>query len=166
MRAAITRIRPLCRSRPPARHNHSLSGTGTIFLDAAEGESAAAQNVLPSNKKPLVCLLGWIGVKERALRKYASLYTSRGVDVLALLSKPKHVVFPFTQGRPTAGRIADALISSASRPLLVHGFSIGAYMYGNLLIELSERGSAGATIAAVCWQSQLATVVCPGSLAA
>jgi hypothetical protein len=126
------------------RLSHSLAAN-TIFLDAVEGaESAAAQTVLPSSDKPLVCLLGWIGVKEKALRKYASLYTERGVDCLCLLSKPQHVVLPRTRGRPMAGRIAEALAASGSRPLLVHGFSIGAYMYGNLLLELSERGSEGA----------------------
>lgn len=118
-------------------------------MSAADGEAAPAQTVLPDGDRPLACVLGWVGVKERHLRKYTSLYTSRGIDVLALLSTPAHVAMPLARGRASAGRIAEALGSSGNeaRPLLVHGFSVGAYMYGNLLIELGLRGGAGAAVA-------------------
>jgi alpha-beta hydrolase superfamily lysophospholipase len=83
------------------------------------------------------------------MRKYSRIYTDRGIDVVALLTKPAHVYKPISNGRATVSKIADALMSpdgGAGRPLLVHGFSAGGFLYGNLLCDLGQRGDEGVAL--------------------
>ena len=119
----------------------------TVFYAAGEGEDGAPLRSVPEGTAPIACLLSWVGGGKRALRKYSSLYTSRGIDVVALHTKPAHVYRPISKGRQTMAEIVDCLTSpdgGAGRPLLIHGFSAGGFMYGNLLCELGSRGEAGA----------------------
>lgn len=119
----------------------------TIFFPAGDGadDEAPVQTALPSGDSPIACLLGWVGCGQRAMRKYATLYTTRGVDVVAVLLKPEHVYMPVTYGRATTEKIVDALSTAEAieRPIMIQGFSAGAYMYGNLLSTLDARGSDG-----------------------
>jgi len=118
----------------------------TVFLSH---DGAAAQKNLPAGDRPLAYIFGWVGCGERALGKYASIYTSRGIDVLCTYTKPAHVYKPLGTGRGSVTRVVDALASdeNAARPLVVQGFSAGAYLYGTLLVELGSRGAAGAAVA-------------------
>jgi hypothetical protein len=117
----------------------------TIFLPAGSDDSAVAQTTLPAGSNPTAFIFGWVGSREKVLRKYTTLYTKRGVDVLAVMLKPEHVYKPVSLGRRTTETIVDALTAANTieRPLLIQGFSAGAYMYGNLLTTLDARGSAG-----------------------
>mmetsp|Transcript_30858 Transcript_30858/g.97015 ORF Transcript_30858/g.97015 Transcript_30858/m.97015 type:complete len:313 (+) Transcript_30858:103-1041(+) len=133
-----------------SRAAHSLP-PHTIFLPAGrDSTKERAQRALPAGRTPVACLLGWVGCGERALRKYADLYTRRGVDVIALLLKPQHVALPVSRGESTMKCIADVLSAADTRerPIMVQGFSAGAFMYGNLLTELGRRGAEGADFAA------------------
>ena len=127
------------------RFAHSLP-KHTIFLPAGSTPSCPAQRTLPAGDRPTACLFGWVGCREKAMRKYTSLYTQRGIDVVAMLLRPEHVYKPVSQGRRSTDHVVDALSAADTieRPLLIQGFSAGAYMYGNLLTTLDERGSAGA----------------------
>lgn len=118
----------------------------TCFIPAGvPANDEPRQTKLPAGKRPVACLFGWVGAPEKALRKYASLYTRRGVDVIALMLRPAHVAMPVSRARAACSGIVDALSQddTSSRPLIIHGFSAGAYMYGNLLLELDARGAAG-----------------------
>ena len=126
------------------RHGHTLP-EHTIFLPAGADETTAAQKSLPSGTRPIATIFGWVGCREKAMRKYTSLYTQRGVDVVAVLLRPEHVYKPVTRGRHATEVIIDALtaIDTIERPVLIQGFSAGAYMYGNLLTTLDARGEDG-----------------------
>ena len=126
------------------RRAHTLP-KHTIFLPAGSTESSPAQKALPAGNAPTACLFGWVGCREKAMRKYTSLYTQRGVDVVAMLLRPEHVYRPVSQGRQATEQVVDALTAADTieRPLLIQGFSAGAYMYGNLLTTLDARGAAG-----------------------
>lgn len=130
-----------------ARLAHTLP-PHTCYLPAGAADGEPRQTKLPAGERPVACLFGWVGAPEKALRKYASLYTRRGVDVIALMLKPAHVALPVSRGRAAVSAIADALsqADTCSRPLIIQGFSAGAYMYGNLLIELDARGAAGLSL--------------------
>jgi len=118
------------------------------FLAAGEAGSAG-QHMMPGGERPVACILGWVACGEKAIRKYGDLYTTRGIDVIALRLRPVHVALPVSRGRATMAAIADCLgaADNRERPIMIHGFSAGAYMYGNLLEELDSRGSAGLDIA-------------------
>ena len=137
---------PFIRGLPAlhCRHAHTLP-KNTIFLPKHITNDETSQRKLPAGINPVACLLGWVGCKERAIRKYASLYTNRGIDVVAVLVKPEHVYRPVSHGLATAERLVEILSSSdnTQRNVLIHGFSAGAYMYGNLLTACNARGDAG-----------------------
>ena len=82
------------------------------------------------------------------MRKYTSLYTNRGLDAIALLLRPAHVALPVSRGRAAVRTIVEALShdDTAQRPVIIQGFSAGAYMFGNLLVELDARGAAGVAL--------------------
>ena len=129
------------------RYAHALP-QDCVFLRAGAGVDDPASRELESGSTPLVLMLGWVGTKERIARKYAQIYQANGFDVVALLSRPKHVVFPVARGRGTAKRLLSALRSpeGRDRPVVVAGFSVGAYMFGNFLLELdalATRGTSG-----------------------
>ena len=57
-----------------ARLAHTLP-QHTIFLPAGSSDAAPAQTTLPAGDTPIACMLGWVGCREKAMRKYAALYT-------------------------------------------------------------------------------------------
>ena len=135
---------------PTLRHGrlaHTLP-KHTFFQPASGDAAAPVSTTLPPGETPIACILGWVGSKEKAMRKYTSIYTSRGVDTMAILLKPEHVYSPVSQGLRTMEKIVDALTmpDTIDRPLLIHGFSAGGYMYGNLLTALDQRGAAGLAV--------------------
>ena len=142
--SAAARARPTSLHCTASRRAHSLP-PHTIFLPAGANEATPATALLPPGRTPVALLLGWVGGRERAMRKYASIFNERSIDVIALLLKPEHVYAPVAKGRGTMKHIADALSApdTAGRPILIQGFSAGAYMYGNLLTELDARGDEG-----------------------
>ena len=123
---------------------HSLPKHG-VFLPAGSDESTPVQMALPAGDRPVALLFGWVGCREKAMRKYMSLYTKRGIDAAAILLKPEHVYKPVSQGRGTTERMLDILTKedTIDRPMIVQGFSAGAYMYGNLLVSADARGTDG-----------------------
>ena len=126
------------------RFAHSLPAH-TIFLPAGSSTETPASKELPPGDTPLACILGWVGTREKIMRKYTQIYNDHGVDVIAVLLKPHHVYQPVSKGLHTTEHIIDALTApdTIDRPVLIQGFSAGAYMYGNLLTALDARGDAG-----------------------
>lgn len=90
--------------------------------------------------RPLVLLFGWMLAKQRHLDKYGNLYHSKGFDVLSVQMKPTQVLIP-TQAQKTMEELLNILQqkSLSEKPLMIHGFSVGGYMYGELLIKLKEN---------------------------
>lgn len=106
---------------------------GDMLFHAGEGEDHA--------KKPLVVLIGWLLSKPQHLSKFSSWYNQNGFDTISLLPKPGHVV-SIDQAGETAKHLLDSLTSPLleSRPIVVHGFSVGGYLYGRLLMEIETAG--------------------------
>ncbi|XP_077988439.1 transmembrane protein 53-like [Glandiceps talaboti] len=92
-----------------------------------------------SPTKPLVILLGWLGATTKALQKFHPFYTKRNCDILTIRPQPSHFLWP-----PKASSFSLELLKyleehHLNRPLIIHGFSIGCYMFAMLLVELSKK---------------------------
>ncbi|CAG5116239.1 unnamed protein product [Candidula unifasciata] len=90
--------------------------------------------------RPLVLLFGWMLAKQRHLDKYCNMYHSNGFDVLSLKMKPAQVLIP-QRAQNTVEQLLSVLQEPGltKRPLMVHGFSVGGYMYGELLLKLDQQ---------------------------
>ena len=91
------------------------------------------------DSKRLALLIGWIGSQRKHVEKYGQLYRDAGLDTLVVLPSAKHVIMP-TTGKAHMASVLDLLMADKdSTPMIVHGFSVGGYMYGHLLNLLEER---------------------------
>ncbi|RUS80707.1 hypothetical protein EGW08_011530, partial [Elysia chlorotica] len=99
--------------------------------------------------RPLVLLFGWMLAKQRHLDKYGNLYHSKGFDVLSLKVGPRRYIYRLYTGQVLIPQRAQATVEELltfllkpelrSRPLMVHGFSVGGYMYGEYLVKLEQH---------------------------
>lgn len=85
-------------------------------------------------ERPLVLLFGWLLAKQKHLRKYNEYYIEKNMDVLQVRIEPAQLMWP----SKAQGIIKDIYSfvqdpGHVQRPVLVHGFSVGAYLYGELL---------------------------------
>ncbi|KAF0925037.1 hypothetical protein E2562_015344 [Oryza meyeriana var. granulata] len=94
----------------------------------------------------LVVLLGWLGARQKHLRRYADLYRERGVGSVRFVV-PVRELLGFDLGRRVERRVADLAAEIAAwcdadhqRTLLFHTFSnTGWLAYGAILENLQSR---------------------------
>ena len=104
------------------------------------GETGALGSKIASSDRPLALCLGWSNASVRSLSKYAEVYARHGnCDAVLLPSTPRLVYSP-EAGSAATKALADALDKGPPRPLIVCGFSVGAYLYANFLMHLREAG--------------------------
>lgn len=88
---------------------------------------------------PLVLLMSWLLAKQKHLKKYAEIYTDLGYDVLVVHVTPWQFIWP-TKGTQLVA--ADTLKflenNSTYNPIVVHGFSVGAYQFGEMMLIMSR----------------------------
>ncbi|GFN76143.1 transmembrane protein 53-like protein [Plakobranchus ocellatus] len=97
--------------------------------------------------RPLILLFGWMLAKQRHLDKYGNLYHSKGFDVLSLKMRPAQVLIP-QRAQATVEQLLKLLLTPElrSRPIMIHGFSVGGYMYGEYLVKLEQHAKVYADI--------------------
>ncbi|XP_046364945.1 transmembrane protein 53-like [Haliotis rufescens] len=95
-----------------------------------------------SRSRPLVVLVGWMNAKKRHLDKYGNLYISKGFDVLSVQVPPSKVIQP-KKAQVVMQEVINILDDSSRRdkPLMIHGFSVGGYLYGEMLVTLRDQAS-------------------------
>ncbi|KAG8223221.1 hypothetical protein J437_LFUL003572 [Ladona fulva] len=93
------------------------------------------------NKPPLVILLPWLMSKQKHLRKYVDYYMKHGFDVVIVRTTPNQLMWPAKGANPIAEDFVTFLQQNPEYDrLLVHGFSVGGYMWAATLIRLLELG--------------------------
>jgi len=117
---------------------------------AAWHSPADASHGVADEARPIVVLIGWVGSTHKQLGHYSRLYsnTPHAADVLQIETSPQHVLFP-SQSLAIGSAVTD-LLSTGSlrrRPIVLGGFSGGAYAVGNVL-KAMEGDAAGAAVAA------------------
>ncbi len=86
-------------------------------------------------KRPLVLLLSWLAAKQRHLSNFSQFYLDQGCDVLTIKIKPMQILLPKTGSQVLARNVVEFLQDGEQRdkPLLVHTFSVGGYVYSEIL---------------------------------
>lgn len=89
------------------------------------------------HKRKVVLLFDWLYAKPAAVEKYCNLYHDQGLDVLTIKGRLTHFLWP-----PAGYKLAESILKfvflDGRHELLVHAFSIGAYIY-SLCLMLSRR---------------------------
>uniref|UniRef100_H2ZWL4 Si:dkey-5i3.5 n=2 Tax=Latimeria chalumnae TaxID=7897 RepID=H2ZWL4_LATCH len=113
--------------------------TNTITYHSSPISSASVPTLAsePWPPRPLLLLLPWLGFRPVAVQKYREVYFRHGFDVLTVESKVSHFLWP-RSGLSYALELLDLLSAKpyASRPLFVHAFSVGGFMFSQLLLHM------------------------------
>lgn len=88
-----------------------------------------------SEKRPLVLLLSWLAAKQRHLSNFSRFYLDQGCDVLTIKIKPLQILLPKSGAQILANNVVEFIQGEEQKnqPLLVHTFSVGGYVYSEIL---------------------------------
>ncbi|XP_046809326.1 uncharacterized protein LOC111688166 [Lucilia cuprina] len=88
---------------------------------------------------PLVLMMAWLMAKQKHLKKYAEIYTELGFDVMVVHITPWQLLWPVKGTQVVAAETLKFLESNKSyEPIVLHGFSVGAYQFGELMLQMSR----------------------------
>jgi hypothetical protein len=119
------------------RHlNYQLSHISSSIESKEESNSS----IYPSDR-PLVVLLTWLAAQDKHIEKYSSLYLQKGFDVLTVKTSPFDLLFPTIGARKIAQNCVLTLQKELPQypSVILHAFSVGAYQFGEILIEMQEQ---------------------------
>lgn len=90
-------------------------------------------------ERPLVIVYGWLAAKLKHILKYGDFYLDKGFDVLHVKVTPSQLLRP-KYVHKTIDTIYDFIHSGKInlQPLLIHGFSVGGYLYGETLFKFKN----------------------------
>ena len=127
-----------CRIAPTDTVNNNIT-TG----NSTKGHDNYSNDDKSENERPLVLMIGWLNSKPKHLKHYAAPYAASGYETLAVTPKAQHILIP-SMGAKFSGSILDVLSDKAlaQRPILMHGFSVGAYLCGQMQLVFLERERA------------------------
>jgi hypothetical protein len=107
---------------------------GIVFNDVT-GENNAGSN------KTLVIFCGWMSSTDKQLKTYLKYYHERNFNTLQFSVGPEHV-FNAKAGTKHMTDILDITINTIKpNQILFHHFSIGGFLYGQMLRVLKENPS-------------------------
>lgn len=91
------------------------------------------------HNRPVVILLAWMLAQRKHVDKYLDLYLKKGFDILKISISVKQLLWP-TEGSQIAAQDVVQFLEENQQfnPLLVHGFSAGGYVWGEVLVKLNE----------------------------
>lgn len=115
----------------------------TLISNEKTNASVNASNLKLSSPqdRPLVVMPTWLMAKKKHISKYAKFYLDYGFDVLSISITPWQLLWPTKGTQVVAGDILRFLESNVSyNPLTLHGFSVGGYLWGEVLVRIvAER---------------------------
>ncbi|KYM81262.1 hypothetical protein ALC53_08333 [Atta colombica] len=93
-----------------------------------------AQTLNVTNNRPLLVILTWLLSERRHVMKFVNLYMEQGFDVVVVSLTPWQLLWPAKGSRLVAADLLTFLKQNESyQQILLHGFSVGGYMWGEAL---------------------------------
>lgn len=103
---------------------------------------ALKQNGVVQHARPLLVLFGWMLAKRKHIQKYEQFYLNRGFNVLTVTGAPMDIIIPRrAQGitRKILEHIEDWSRDVGNQPIVLHGFSVGGYLIGELQVKINTE---------------------------
>ncbi|XP_076236496.1 transmembrane protein 53-like lethal (2) k09913 [Calliopsis andreniformis] len=92
------------------------------------------KNFENSENRPLLVLLSWLLAKRKHVMKFVNLYTEQGFDVALVSITPWQLMWPLKGSKLVAADLLEFLLHHENfQQILLHGFSVGGYMWGEVL---------------------------------
>lgn len=93
-----------------------------------------------TSEKPLLVLLSWLLAKKKHVEKYAQLYLDQGFEVLHVSITPWQLLWPVKGSQIVAADVVKFLEQNVTyHPLVLHGFSVGGYVWGECLVHMARN---------------------------
>lgn len=90
--------------------------------------------------RPLCIMINWLLARQKHVMKYATLYLEQGFDVLSVSCTPWQLMWPMKGSQLVAGDVLKFMASNENeQPLVVHGFSIAGYMWGEVYVHVMNN---------------------------
>jgi hypothetical protein len=97
------------------------------------------QVVVKGKEKSLTVLLVWLMSQKKHIDKYTKFYLDQGFDVLVVRCTPWDLLWPVKGSQVVAGELLSFLDQNpAYSKTLLHGFSVGCYLWGEVLTKMSK----------------------------
>ncbi|CAB3225342.1 unnamed protein product [Arctia plantaginis] len=93
-------------------------------------------------EKPLCIMMNYMMAKPKHVQKYADLYLTQGIDVIAVSCTPWQLMWPVKGSQVIADqllRLLEVNSCGSTHPMMVHGFSVGAYLWSELLVQTTKN---------------------------
>lgn len=91
---------------------------------------------------PLAILLPWETLHMRNLKKFIQTYGEKGFDIVTVNLSAEQLMYPCVAGG-AMNVVSDLLQylneSHKHRPYIFHGFSVAAYIYGEIMAQFSDQ---------------------------
>ncbi|RXG70364.1 hypothetical protein Avbf_01003 [Armadillidium vulgare] len=121
-------------------HTHTFSRNLELVtvnkLSKVKGLQVTDDNV---SKEPLTLMYSWMLAKDQHVMKYSKLYLDKGINVLKIKISLFDLLLPTRGTQIVAGQVLDFLhLNPHFGPLLVHGFSVGAYVFSESMVKVSD----------------------------
>ncbi|XP_049765235.1 transmembrane protein 53 [Schistocerca cancellata] len=115
--------------------NLQLTSNDEVKIDKSFGFKIVSK---PTNK-PLVVLLPWLLAQQKHIMKYGRFYLDQGFDVLKVSLTPWQLLWPTKGSQLIAEDLLQFLhLNKFYQPLLLHGFSVGGYLWGEALVKIKQ----------------------------
>lgn len=89
--------------------------------------------------RPLVILLTWMLAQRKHVNKYIDLYLRKGFDVFRVSISVKQLLWPVQGSQVVAADTVNFLDDNRGfQPILIHGFSVGGYVWGEALVKMNQ----------------------------
>lgn len=91
------------------------------------------------SERRLVVLMSWLEAKEKHIEKYRQFYLDRGFDVLNVKTSPWDLLLPGMGALKISRDFVRFMVEKQYSDVLLHGFSVGGYMFGQVLLEIDQQ---------------------------
>ncbi|XP_052873487.1 uncharacterized protein LOC128278798 [Anopheles cruzii] len=103
--------------------------------------------------RPLVLIFSWLQATEKHLSKYAEFYLEQGFEVLSVHITPWQLVWPVNGSQKVAADVVKFLLNNDfPEGIVLHGFSVGGYLWGECLVRLNADVAGRRTLEKICGQ--------------
>lgn len=92
-----------------------------------------------STERRLVVIMSWLEAKEKHIEKYRQFYLDRGFDVLNVKTSPLDLLLPKVGAKKISQDFVRFMVEKQYSNVLLHGFSVGGYMFGQILLDIDKQ---------------------------